>query len=226
MDLYLAITDDQVVECTETLQLNLLSAENLDVPTEQVLLPAGCWDCCGSPYGYNCDNPSGGWLNRLYDNEPVIAINATACGDNVCGWIPWDGGGQQNFDCWSTTSSIDRTGINNAAPEKVYQTILFSDQPITYTAANLLSTAEYTVRLHFAGIFPELGEVAVEVWINGDMVNDNFDPFISPGGLNKASVQEFGNVTPDSQGQITVSLVPATPGNNNVSISGIEIRQE
>jgi hypothetical protein len=83
----------------------------------------------------------------------------------------------------------------------------------------------FLVRLHFAEIFDDgAGKRLENITINGQPVLTNFDIFAAAGGLNKALVKDFPDITPDMQGNIVIHITSAPDSpDHNAKISGIEI---
>jgi predicted alpha-1,2-mannosidase len=119
-------------------------------------------------------------------------------------------------------AAID-TKVPNAAPAAVYQDEAYAND-FAYTFP-VPRDDHYTVRLHFAEIFDgAAGERLEDIAINGAPVLTNLDIFTAAGGLNKALVKEFPNITPDAQGNIVVRISAAAGSpDRNAKISGIEI---
>ncbi|HTV62190.1 MAG TPA: GH92 family glycosyl hydrolase [Verrucomicrobiae bacterium] len=120
------------------------------------------------------------------------------------------------------TSAID-TNAANAAPAAVYQTERYGKN-FTYVFP-VPEGRRYLVRLHFAEIFDNTPGYRIEnIYINRRPVLANFEIYTTAGGMDKALVREFGDVTPDSRGNISirVSAAPNSP-DQNAKISGIEI---
>jgi hypothetical protein len=120
------------------------------------------------------------------------------------------------------TSTID-TSAPNAAPAAVYQNECYGhDFAYTFPVPN---GGPYLVRLHFAEIFDDgAGKRLENIAINGQPVLTDFDIFAAAGGLNKALVKDFPNITPDMQGNIVIHITSAPDSpDHNAKISGIEI---
>ena len=120
------------------------------------------------------------------------------------------------------TSTID-TSAPNAAPAAVYQNECYgNDFAYTFPVPN---GGPYLVRLHFAEIFDDgAGKRLENIAINGQPVLTDFDIFAAAGGLNKALVKDFPNITPDMQGNIVIHITSAPDSpDHNAKISGIEI---
>ncbi len=119
---------------------------------------------------------------------------------------------------YSTTSSINTSGVSNPAPQAVYQTERYGN--MTYTFPNLKPGASYTVRLHEAEAYwTSSGQRLFNVAINGQQVLTNFDIYATAGAANKAIVEQF-TTTADASGQITIQF---TNVKDNAKINGIEI---
>jgi hypothetical protein len=119
----------------------------------------------------------------------------------------------------SVTTTINTTGVANAAPAAVYQSERWG--VFTYTIPNLTANGTYTVRLHFAELaFSTVGARVFNVAINGTTVLSNFDIFATAGAANKALVEQF-TATASATGTITISYIQGTA--NDPKSSGIEI---
>jgi glucosylceramidase len=154
------------------------------------------------------------WSGSSLPLSSGYAINA---GGSATGAFTSDGyysGGTT----YSTTAGIDTSSVSNPAPQGVYQTERFGN--FTYTLPNLLSGAQYTVRLDFAEIFwNSSGQRLFNVTINGQQVLTNFDIFATAGGANKAVDEQF-TTTADDHGQITLQFSTVR---DNAKVDGIEI---
>jgi hypothetical protein len=119
---------------------------------------------------------------------------------------------------YSTSATIDTSGVGIPAPEGVYQTERWGD--FTYTITNLSAGAPYLVRLHFAEIYwTSAGQRIFNVSINGSPVLTNFDIFASAGAANKAVIKEC-LTTANSSGQITLGFSTVV---NAAKVSGLEL---
>ncbi len=120
---------------------------------------------------------------------------------------------------YSTSNTIDTSGVTNPAPQAVYQTER-SGSDFTYTIPALRPNASYLVRLHFAEFaFNGPGIRLFNVTINGQQVLTNFDIYAAAGGQNKAVVEPF-LATADGSGAITIEYVNVAGGAKS---SGIEV---
>jgi glucosylceramidase len=163
--------------------------------------------------------PAGGIVTFQWSGTPVAissgyAVNA---GGSATGSFAADGyysGG----NTYSTTASINTSGVTNPAPQAVYQTERFGN--MSYTFPNLIPKAQYTVRLHFAELYwNSSGKRTFNVSINGTQVLSNFDIFATAGGEYIAIVEPFTTIA-DSNGQIAIQFTSVV---NNAKVSGIEI---
>ena len=125
-----------------------------------------------------------------------------------------------NGNEFSTTTAVSTTGVTNAAPEAVYQSVRWASS-FTYTIPGLTAGSSHTVRLHFAELtWTANGQRVFNVAINGTPVLNNFDIFATAGGQLKAVVEQF-TATANSSGQIVISFTNG--GVDNPEINGIEI---
>jgi len=119
---------------------------------------------------------------------------------------------------YSTTSTIDTSGVTSPAPQAVYQTERYGN--FTYTLPGLKAGTPYTVRLHESeNYWTSSGQRTFNVSINGQQVLSNFDIYAAAGGANKAVVEAFP-ATADTNGQITLQF---TSVQDNAKVDGIEI---
>jgi hypothetical protein len=118
---------------------------------------------------------------------------------------------------------VDLNGVNNAAPEAVYQSKRTSQgsSSFSYNVPGFNPGQTYNVRLHFADdwVFWPGGRV-FDVSINGTTVLNNFDIFVNAGyQVSKAVVKDVRG-TADGSGHINVQFNPVT---GRALVSGIEI---
>jgi RHS repeat-associated protein len=119
---------------------------------------------------------------------------------------------------YSVTTTVDTSGVVNAAPMAVYQTQRFGN--FSYVMPDLTPGASYTVRLHFAETyFSTLGQRYANIAINGTTALSDFDVATAAGAVNKALVEQF-TVTADTSGNITITLSAVS---NLPIINGVEI---
>ncbi len=136
---------------------------------------------------------------------------------------------------YSTTTTMDTSRVSNPAPQVCYQSERFttSGGPLTYAVPNLTPGSSYTVRLHFAEVWwTAANQRVMNISINGNAVQNNFDLVAEAGGRYKALVKEF-TATADSSGKITVSLGrvqgesrPQRPGTCALTAIPFTIRRE
>jgi len=120
---------------------------------------------------------------------------------------------------FSSTATINVSGVNNAAPMAVYQSVRWNAS-FNYTLPGLTAGASYVVRLHFVELsFTAAGSRLFNVAINGSSVLSNFDIFAAV-GANHGLEREF-TATATSAGQIVVAFSKGTA--DNPSVAGIEI---
>ena len=121
---------------------------------------------------------------------------------------------------FSSTASINTSGVTNPAPQGVYQTCRWNPS-FTYTIPGLTAGASYTVRLHFAELtWTAAGQRVFNVAINGSPALTNFDIFATAGGQNKAVVEQFTE-TANASGQIVIAFSAGSA--DNPEINGIEV---
>ena len=147
---------------------------------------------------------------------PVIQIDAgsTTAVSPFAADADYDSG-----TAFSSSATITTSGVTNAAPAAVYQTVRWNPA-FTYTLPGLTSGTSYTVRLHFVELsFTAAGQRTFNVAINGTNVLSNFDIF-AQAGQNKALVKDF-TATANGSGQIVVAFSRGTA--DNPSIAGLEV---
>ena len=156
----------------------------------------------------------------VYFSLPIQIV----CGsdDPVAGFLPDPDvvNGAEN----SADTTVD-TSAPNSAPAAVYKTERYGSD-FTYTFA-VPQDQSYVARLHFAEVFDNAaGDRLENISINGQPALTNFDIFAAAGGMNKALVKDFPNITPDKYGNVTIHIT-ATPDSpdQNAKISAIEILQ-
>jgi len=155
---------------------------------------------------------------------PITSEAINAGGDTEGSFVSdIDSTGGSTF---STTASIDTTGVTSPAPESVYQTVRYGN--FTYNLSNFAPNSSHTVRLHFSELYWGTalssnqggdGSRIFNVSINGTQVLTNFDVYATAGGADKAVIEEFP-VTADSNGKISIQFTTVT---DNAMVSGIEV---
>ena len=116
----------------------------------------------------------------------------------------------------ASKASIDRSRVQNPAPEAVYQDERWGNS--TYVVGGFVPGSTHTVRLHFAELYySSAGKRKFHVRIQNVRVLTNYDTFARAGAKNRAIVESF-QATADSKGKISVRLtngsidVPAIGG--------------
>lgn len=123
----------------------------------------------------------------------------------------------------SAVRPIDTSRVRNPPPEEVYRSIAFlQSQPgaaMTFTINEFIKYERYRVRLHFAGIYPNVApdHCTQRILVNGK--ETVVDPFA---GIQKASELSFHNIAPDAEGKITVTILPANSF-GNATLSAIDV---
>jgi predicted alpha-1,2-mannosidase len=147
-----------------------------------------------------------------------------ACGSDepVGGFVPdpnMVAGGMNHAD-----TPID-TRVPHAAPAAVYQSECYGKD---FTYRFPVPPGRYRVRLHFAEIFDSGAGARVEdVMINGRSALTNLDIFTAAGGMNRALVREFPDISPGPKGDIAIRVAStADSPDQNAKISGIEILKQ
>jgi fibronectin type 3 domain-containing protein len=157
--------------------------------------------------------PSGGGGGS--PNSPVLRINAG--GGAVSPFVADSGYSAGNQ--FSSGATINVSGVTNAAPAAVYQSVRWNAS-FNYTLGGLTAGTSYVVRLHFVELsFTTAGARRFNVAINGTNVLSSFDIFAQV-GQNHALEREF-NATANGSGQIVVAFTQG--GADNPSIAGLEV---
>ena len=144
----------------------------------------------------------------------AVAVDAGGAGSGPFSADAFFSGGSTG----RTTTTFDLSGVTNAAPQDVYQSIRFGT--FTYSIPGLTPGAPYQVRLHFADSFnPVPGRREFDVAINGTPVLTDFDIVLAAGGPRRAVVQEF--VAQANAGTIAIRFTPGSVGNPQVC--GVEV---
>jgi len=118
----------------------------------------------------------------------------------------------------AAADDIKASGITNAAPQEIYQTIRHGE--FTYRLPYLVPNKPYLVRLHFAEyFFGAQDQRLIDIIINNQQVLSSFDIFQAAGGHKIACVKDFPT-SADSHGLITLQFKPVK---DYAIVSGIEI---
>ena len=118
----------------------------------------------------------------------------------------------------TSSNTIDSSGVNNPAPQSVYQSNRYGD--FSYTLPNLAANATYTVNLHFAETYwTQAGSRIFNVSINGQQVLTNFDIIAAAGAANKAVVKQCSG-TATAAGTLTIQFATVK---DNAQVNGIEV---
>jgi protocatechuate 3,4-dioxygenase beta subunit len=153
------------------------------------------------------------------NNSLVTAINAG--GSNAGNFVSdtdFSGGSS-----YTTSATVDTSGVSNPAPQAVYQTVRYGN--FTYTIPNLTPNANYTVKLHFNELYwgtdgnDATGKRVFNVSVNGTQVLSNYDIYAKAGGTNKAIVEQLP-VTADNNGDISIQFATVV---DNAMVNGIEL---
>ncbi len=105
---------------------------------------------------------------------------------------------------YSSSASVDLSGVANPAPMAVYQTERWTGTSFSYTVPGLVPGSTYTVRLQFAEMYYQsAGQRLFDVSINNQTALTNFDIVAAAGGANKAVSESF-NATADANGKVVI----------------------
>lgn len=147
-------------------------------------------------------------------------LRALNAGGGATGSFVADTGYNQGNAFSDTSTSIDTSGVSNAAPQAVYQTCRWNSS-FTYTLSGLTAGTTYTLRLDWAELtWQAAGQRIFNVAINGSTVLSNFDVFAAAGGYKKALARQF-TVAANGSGQIVIAFTQG--GVDNPFISGLEL---
>ncbi|HPO11934.1 MAG TPA: malectin domain-containing carbohydrate-binding protein [Candidatus Hydrogenedentes bacterium] len=139
-------------------------------------------------------------------------------------FIDWNG------HVWSTDAFFDGGTILRAEVPVSHASPTLYDQALYHTARNGPSLLYqipvrpgiYGVHLKFAELWlKELGQRPMNITINGRRIRENWDPATAAGQLNMAADIRAEDVTPGSNGMITLQI--QATGNNDAILQGIEI---
>ena len=137
---------------------------------------------------------------------------------------------------FTTDKPINRSAVEQAAPEAVYQSERYG-QTFTYRSPVVAEGRRYLVRLHFAEIWwgvagkggtntgagTRVFDVTISNLRTTKKVLTDFDIFKEAGGANKAIVKEF-EASSDGTGTINFTFeAAANSPDRNAKISGIEL---
>ncbi|MGH7204457.1 MAG: malectin domain-containing carbohydrate-binding protein, partial [Candidatus Levyibacteriota bacterium] len=121
---------------------------------------------------------------------------------------------------YTTTNSVDTTGVTSPAPDAVYQSVRYGN--FSYTIPNLAPSTTYHVKLHFDEFYwSTAGSRVFNVSSNNIQVLSNYDIYQAAGGTDKAVVESF-TTTSDANGRIELTFTSVT---DNAMVSGIEVAQ-
>ena len=166
-------------------------------------------------------------VNASGESANSAQVSATPAASSVVYQIDSGGGASGTFSAdtffsggsaYGVTQPINTSGVTNAAPMAVYQSVRYGN--FSYHLPALTPGSSYTVRLHFAETyFTTAGSRRFNVAINGTAVLSNFDIVAAAGSANKALLQEFTAVA-DSTGTIHITFTNVL---DNAMVNGIEI---
>jgi len=161
-------------------------------------------------------------IDRVDITAPTTRVVAIASG-SATGANPYSADGYYSGgSTYATSNAIATSGVSDPAPMSVYQSERNAGGTgaFTYTVPNLVPSASYTVRLHFAETYwTGSGQREFDAFINGQQVLNNFDIYATAGGPNKAIVEAFSTAA-DGNGQITIAFTTII---DNAKIDGIEV---
>ncbi len=155
---------------------------------------------------------------HLYDLAVSPAIIRTNAGGPTVGSFLADQGFYDVGTAYNSPNTINTTGVANAAPAAVYQTMRYG--VMVYTLPNAESLHTYTARLHFAETQATgTGQRVFTIYNAGYPVLSSFDIFAAAGGAFKPVVRDV-LVSANAHGQVQLAF---HAGTGQPAISGIEI---
>jgi virginiamycin B lyase len=202
------------------------------VVTAEYPIPSGG---SGNPIGITTGPDGALWFTEYTADKigqliptitPIQAINAGGSGSGAYSADEDYSGGTT----YTTSSSVDTSGVTNPAPQSVYQSARYGSN-FNYTFSNLEPNTAYTLRLDFnelywgtsaagsSGSNGGVGSRVFDVAANGQSVLTNFDIYATAGGANKA-VSELVPVTTDNSGNVVVNFASVV---DNAMVSGLSI---
>ncbi len=163
--------------------------------------------------------PTGDANSNIVSTTPSgsAALKINCGGGSIQDWVnDIYGSGGTTF---ASTVAVDTTGVANAAPMGVYQTV--RKETSNYTIKNLPTAKQYTIRLHFdEPTFNAAGKRQFNVAINGTQVLQNLDIYAETGGMYKALVKQVTGTT-DATGKLSFDFTVGAA--DQPRISGIEL---
>ncbi|GCE22289.1 malectin domain-containing carbohydrate-binding protein [Dictyobacter kobayashii] len=168
------------------------------------------WDPAGGPPPTPTPTPT---------PTPKTLVKAINAGGGASGNFVADTGYNQGNAFSDTSTSIDTSGVSNAAPQAVWQTCRWNSS-FTYTLTGLTAGKSYTLQLDWAELtWHAAGQRVFNVAVNGNTVLSNFDVYATA-GYKTALAKQFA-VTANSSGQIVIAFTQAGP--DNPFINDIEL---
>lgn len=164
---------------------------------------------------------SGGAQLAATDGGPVWSV------DTVASPSPYVNAAATGNTVYSVTRTINMSGIpaGVSVPAALFQTERYDAATAPEMAWNFPVGAgnTYVVRLYLAEIwFTAGGSRSFDVFIEGNQVLNNFDPFTAAGGRDRAILREFTVTVMDDNLNIDFTH---EAGGDNPAIKGIEIIQ-
>ncbi|HEX4207009.1 MAG TPA: malectin domain-containing carbohydrate-binding protein [Ktedonobacteraceae bacterium] len=166
------------------------------------------WDPAGGPTPTPTPTPT-----------PKTLVKAINAGGGATGNFVADTGYNQGNAFSDTSTAINTSGMNNPAPQAVWQTCRWNSS-FTYTLTGLTAGKSYTLQLDWAELtWHASGQRVFNVAVNSNTVLSNFDVYATAGY--KTAVAKQFTVTANSSGQIVIAFTQA--GADNPFINGIEL---
>jgi MYXO-CTERM domain-containing protein len=150
----------------------------------------------------------------VFDPTSPLKINCGANDKDVSGWTRDDAfvtGGQD----WTNSSTVDTTGVSDAAPAGVYSSVRHTS-PHSYSFS--LPNGDYQLKLHFADAYNNGRKMNYEV--EGKQVLTDLDPAAKAGGVNKAWVETINVTVSDGDG---MQIKASAGGGGDVFECGLEV---
>ncbi len=131
--------------------------------------------------------------------------------------------GPEGGTTWSTTTTVDTSGVDNPAPPSVYQSQRGAESGVGKQLRYQLDVpdGDYTIRLHFAeNEITTAGLRVFDVQLQGLTVRSNYEVLADAGGRHRAVALSFAVTAAGGHG-ISLELVNRTIW--NAILSGIEL---
>ena len=156
----------------------------------------------------------------LTPNRPVLLVNAGGSASEI-----WQADNYQTIPGSTGTISevVDRSAVSDAAPAAVYQSFTYAHGgPGSRIAYHLpVPDGSYQLRLHFVEpSYTTAGNRVMDIFLQGDLVADNYDLVVASGGRLRATAESFSGTATGGSG-ILLELVNVT--SYGAILAGLEL---